>query len=85
MTVPVAFRKKLGLKPGEQVFVEIRGEEVIVRKNNWRENLRLVQAESQAHMKKHGIKPLTDEELDIAINQAAQQAATRRYQRSLEK
>ena len=69
MTLPIAFRKKLGLKPGEQVLVKMRGSEVIVQKDNWRENLRAVQAENQAYMKKHHIKPLTDEELDDALDQ----------------
>ena len=84
MTLPAPFRKKLGLKPGEQVLVEMRGNEVIIQKNNWLENLRSVQEENRAYMKKKGIKPLTDEELDDAINNAAEQAAIERYQRSLE-
>jgi AbrB family looped-hinge helix DNA binding protein len=84
MTVPAAFRKKLGLKPGEQVLVEMRGNEVVIQKNNWLENLRRVQEENRSYMKKRGIKPLTDEELDNAINSAAEQAAVERYQRSLE-
>jgi len=84
MTVPAAFRKKLGLKPGEQVLVEMRGNEVIIQKNNWLENLRRVQEENRLYMKKRGIKPLTNEELDNAINSAAEQAAVERYQRSSE-
>jgi AbrB family looped-hinge helix DNA binding protein len=84
MTVPAAFRKKLGLKPGEQVLVEMRGNEVVIHKNNWLENLRRVQEENRSYMKKRGIKPLNDEELDNAINSAAEQAAVERYRRSLE-
>jgi len=84
MTLPAPFRKKLGLKPGEQVLVEMRGNEVIIQKNNWLENLRSVQEENRAYMKKKGIKPLTNEELDDAINNAAEEAAIERYQRSLE-
>lgn len=84
MTLPVAFRKKLGLKPGEQVLVEMRGNEVIIQKNNWLENLRNVQQENRAYMKKRGIKSLSDEELDEAINKATEKAAIDRYQRSLE-
>lgn len=84
MTLPAPFRKKLGLKPGEQVLVEMRGNEVIIQKNNWLENLRSVQEENRVYMKKNGIKPLTDEELDDAINSAAEKAAIERYQRSLE-
>lgn len=84
MTVPAAFRKKLGLKPGERVLVEMRGKEVIIQKNDWLEKLRHVQKENRAYMKKRGIKPLSNEELDKAINNAAENAARERYQRSLE-
>ncbi len=84
MTLPAAFRKKLGLKPGEQVLVEMRGDEVIIQKNNWFENLRKVQQENRAAMKQQGIKPFSDEALDKAIDAAAEKAALDRYQRSLE-
>ena len=84
MTLPVAFRKKLGLKPGERVLVEMRGNEVIILKNNWLENLQKIQKENQSYLKKRGIKSLTDEELDKAIDDAAEKAAIERYKRSLE-
>jgi len=84
MTLPAPFRKKLGLKPGEQVLVELRGKEVVIQKNNWLENLRRIQNENKTYMKKKGIKPLTDEELDNAIDDAAKEAAIERYKRSLE-
>jgi len=84
MTLPAAFRKKLGLKPGEQVLVEMRGNEVVIQKNNWLENLRNIQEQNRTHMKKHGSQPLTEEELDTAINASAEKAALERYQRSLE-
>jgi AbrB family looped-hinge helix DNA binding protein len=84
MTLPAAFRKKLGLKPGEQILMEMRGNEVVIQKNNWLENLRRLQEENRTYMKKRGIKPLTDEELDDAIDAAAEKAAVERYQRSLE-
>ncbi len=84
MTLPAAFRKKLGLKPGEQVLVEMRGNKVVIQKNNWLEDLRRLQKENRAYMKKRGIQPLTDEELDKAIDTAAEKAALERYQRSLE-
>jgi AbrB family looped-hinge helix DNA binding protein len=82
MTIPVAFRKKLGIKTGERVLVEMQGDKVIIQKNNWREGLRRIQSENLAHMKKHGIKPLSDEELDNAINSAAEQASIKRLKRS---
>jgi len=84
MTIPAPFRKQLGIKPGERVIVKMHGSKVVIEKNNWRENLLRVQEENLAYMKQHGIKPLTDEELDNAINEAAEQAAIDRYKRSLE-
>lgn len=83
MTLPVSFRKKLGVKPGEHVLVEMRGNEVIVQKNNWLENLRKIQADNQSYLKTHNIKPLSDEELDIAINTSAEEGATASYRSSL--
>ena len=84
MTLPAPFRKKLGLKPGEQVLIEMRGKEVIIQKDNWQESLQRVQEQNRAYLKKKGIKPLTDTELDNAINDAAEQAAIERNRRSLE-
>ena len=79
MTLPASFRKQLGIEPGEQVLVKIRGDEVIVQKNNWLDNLRKVQADNLSYLKKHNIKSLSDEELDNAINEAAEEGATEHY------
>lgn len=84
MTLPASFRRKLGIKPGEQLSVNMQGNKVVVEKIDWLSNLRKLQAKNQTHMRKHGIKPMTDEELDNAINDAAEQAAIERYERSLE-
>jgi len=83
MTLPVSFRRKLGVNPGDQVLVELRGNEVVVQKNNWLENLKKIQAENQSYLKSHNIKPLSDEELDQAIDHAAEGATLERYKRSL--
>lgn len=84
MTLPVSFRRKLGVNPGDQVLVELRGNEVVVQKNNWLENLKKIQAENQSYLKSHNIKPLGDEELDQAIDHAAEEATAERYKRSLD-
>ena len=83
MTLPVSFRKKLGVNPGDQVLVELRGNEVVVQKNNWLENLKKIQSENRRYLKAHNIKPLSDEELDIAINNASAEASSDRYKQSL--
>jgi bifunctional DNA-binding transcriptional regulator/antitoxin component of YhaV-PrlF toxin-antitoxin module len=68
--------------PGDQVLVELRGNEVIVQKNNWLENLKKVQADNQHYLDTHNIKPLNDEELDAVINTTAEEAVLERYGRS---
>ena len=84
MTIPAAFRNKLGVKPGERVVIKMQEGKVIIQKDNWRDDLKALQDENRSYLKQHGIKPLTDEELDDAINTAAEQAALERYERSLE-
>lgn len=84
MTLPAAFRKKLGLQQGDQVQVTMRGNELIVRKNDWKQGLDEVHEEVAAYLKKRNIKPLSDEELDDAINEAAEQGATEHYLQSLD-
>ncbi len=85
VTIPVVIRRNLGLKAGESVrFKLARNNQVIIEKNDWKRGLAELHKEVAAHLKKHNIKPLTDEELDDVINEAAEQAATERYKRSLE-
>ena len=79
MTIPASFRKQLGVKPGERVLIKMHGGKVVIEKDSWRENLRRVQKENLAVMKQRGIKPLINEELDDAINAAAEQAAMDRH------
>lgn len=83
MTMPAAFRKMMGVKPGEKVRVTFKAGKTIVEKDNWLADLRKTQARNRDYMKKNGIKPLNDQELDDAINAAAEAAATERYRRSL--
>lgn len=83
MTLPAAFRKKLGVRPGERLTLDIRGDSVIVKKDNWRQELEELHAQVAKHMQKHHNKPMTDLQLDNAINLAAEQAATERYKQSL--
>lgn len=83
ITVPAPVRKQLGLRPGESINIEIKGNGAFVSANDWQAGLAEVQAEIATHLKKHNIKPLSDEELDEAINEAAAQAALERYERSL--
>jgi AbrB family looped-hinge helix DNA binding protein len=84
MTIPVAFRRRLGVIPGESMSVRMQGNKVIVEKNDWRRSLHRLQADNRAYLNKRGIKPLSDEDLDKAINEAAQEAASQSYLSSLD-
>lgn len=78
MTVPAPFRKKLGIKPGEQLIVEMRGSSVVVTKNDWQKGLDRIHQSAAAHMKKYSIKPSTDAQLRKAREQAWEEVSARR-------
>jgi len=85
VTIPATIRHSLGLKAGESVRFKVENNsQVVIEKNDWKRGLDELHKEVATHLNKYNIKPLTDEELDDAINEAAQQAAIERYQRSLE-
>lgn len=85
VTIPATIRRNLGLKAGESVRFRVENNnQVVVEKNDWKLGLNELHKEVANHLKKHNIKPLTDKELDDAINEAAEQAAIERYQRGLE-
>jgi antitoxin PrlF len=80
VTVPVSIRRRLGLKPGQPIrFRVTESNQVVIEKNDWKEGLKELQQEAAAHFKQHNIKPLSDEELDQAIDDAAMEAVTRKY------
>lgn len=83
VTIPADIRRKLGLKPGQSIQFEFRGDEAVVKAQTWQADLDKLQKKLATHMKKHGITPLSNTELDDAINKAAEMAALERYQRSL--
>jgi AbrB family looped-hinge helix DNA binding protein len=85
VTIPVTVRRKLGLKPGESVHFKLESNNrVTLEKNDWQRGLNELHREVAAHLKKHHIKPLSDEELDEAINKAAEEGATEDYLKDLE-
>ena len=85
VTIPAEFRRSLGLKTGETVrFKLAKDNQIVIEKNDWEQQLAKLHVKVAAHLKKYHIKPLTDEELDDAINTAAAEAAEARYKRSLQ-
>lgn len=74
VTVPVAIRRKLGLKPGQQVRFVLSGNNARLENDNWREELESLGSQVREHMQVQGLKPLSDSQLQQA-RQAARQAA----------
>lgn len=84
ITIPATIRRDMGLKAGESVRFKIeKDNRVVIEKNDWKQGLNVLSKEVAAHLTKHKIKPLSDEELDTAINESAEQAVTEQYQKSL--
>lgn len=81
VTIPVAIRRKLGLKPGQSVRFSVSGESVKLEAQDWRKELEALGARVRAHMAARGLKPLTDDQLRQAREQAWQDAATYRVER----
>lgn len=84
ITIPATIRRNMGLKAGESVRFKVeKDNQVVIEKNDWKQGLNNLSKEVSTHLAKHKIKPLSDEELDDAINENAEQAARERYQRSI--
>lgn len=84
VTIPAEIRRKLGFKPGESIRFKLSENVVKIEKNDWQGELDKLHRKVARHLKKHNIKPLSDEELDDAINKAAEEAALERYRRYLD-
>lgn len=85
VTIPADIRRQLGLKPGQAVRFEFRNGEAVVKVDDWQKNLAKIRRQSQQHMKSRGLKTLSDQELDQAIDQAARSAAEERYTKANKK
>ncbi len=83
VTIPANIRRRLGLQPGEPVrFRVTAANQVVIEKNDWKENLSDLHREVATHLHKHKIKPLDNEQLDRAIDQAAIDATAKEEQGS---
>jgi len=84
VTIPVKIRRSMNIKPGESINFKVEEDnKIIIEKNDWKSRLEELHKETAAHLNKHNIKPLSDEELDNAINEAAEDGTTEHYLRSL--
>lgn len=83
VTVPVSIRRRLGLKPGEPVRFRLTStNQVVIEKNDWREDLNTLHQEVAVQLKKKKVRTLTSEELDQEIDQAGSAAVTKEWQQN---
>ncbi len=83
VTIPVSIRRSMRIKPGESINFKVeRNNKITIEKNDWKSRLEELHKETAAHLKQHNIKPLSDEELDNAINEAGENGATEHYLKS---
>jgi AbrB family looped-hinge helix DNA binding protein len=78
ITVPAELRKKFGLKPGDAVAfsAESRQHGITIKPTmSWEE----LQKKNQAVLKRHNIKPLSDEQLKSTAETAHIKEAAQRY------
>lgn len=82
VTVPVSIRRRLGLKPGEPVrFRVTTNNQVVIEKNNWKEELNDLHQQVASQLAKQNITPKSVKELDQLIDQSAQQAVTEEWEK----
>lgn len=84
VTIPASIRRSMQIKPGESINFKVeKDNKIVIEKNDWKGRLEELHKETAAHMKKYKVKPLSDEELDNAINEAAEEGATEHYLRNI--
>jgi len=81
VTVPAAFRRKLGIKPGETVRLSISGNSVKVEATDWRKDLKELQVRIHDHMKRKNLPFPPPEDWQKVREQAWRDAATERSHR----
>lgn len=80
ITLPAAFRHKMKLRPGQRITIDVKGNVATFRAPTDIEVLREKTAE---FLKKKGIKPLSDEELEAAIGTASAKSAKERFEKGV--
>ena len=81
VTIPVEIRRKLGLRPGQVVSFDLSGDTVKIEQPQWRQELAVLHERVREHMRRKGLKPLSDDELREARLQAHRDAAAYRVER----
>lgn len=83
ITLPAKIRRDLHIRPGDRLKVVKRGDFVSIKPDTYKEEVAALRLRTLRHIASKGIRPLTDEELDQAIDAAAAEASVERYKRSL--
>ena len=70
ITLPAEMRRRLGLKSGERVKFVIKGQELVVSKDNYWEELDAFRKEMSAKVRRAGLAGLSIEEIRQGMNEA---------------
>lgn len=82
ITLPAKLRKSLNLDYGDRVTITKRGQKISIEPDSYEARLADLRIRTNAHLKKHKIKPLSDTDLDKKINEAWTQSSIDRYEKS---
>jgi AbrB family looped-hinge helix DNA binding protein len=86
VTIPADIRRSMGLKAGETVrFRLAQNNQIVLEKNDWKKGFTQLHQEVSDHLRANHIKPLSDEDLDRAINSSAKQETQEDYERNLKR
>jgi AbrB family looped-hinge helix DNA binding protein len=72
MTLPAAYRKRLGVEPGERVMITIEGDRVVIQKDDYQQKLSDLRAKAQKHLQAKGMHGLSIEEIKRRTAEARQ-------------
>lgn len=78
VTIPVAIRRRLNLKPGQPVHFNVSSSSVKIENNDWRKDLEKLQERVRAHMKSKNLQFPGSEDWQKVREQAWDDAAEHR-------
>ncbi len=81
ITLPAAFRHKMKITPGQRITLNMKGDALVISAPV---DVNALLQETAQHLAHKKFRPLSDEELDAAINNAAAESAVGRHLRSSE-
>ena len=82
VTIPISIRRQLGLTPGSVVDFEAKSDVAQIRPSTRENMLEHLHQQVAEHSQEYGIPPLTDSQLEQAIDQSRQNNVQIRLKRS---